>query len=90
MNKLKEVPNIRFNTSFDANQSCAIANVHVEGTDPKAVTKHLFDKHHVFTVPITHEEFQGIRVTPNVYTTLAELDRFCEQIEAIARKGLPS
>jgi isopenicillin-N epimerase len=90
MNKLKDVPKIHFNTSFDPNQSCAIANVHIEGTDPKAVTKYLFDKHHIFTVPIVHEEFQGIRITPNVYTTLQELDRFCEQMEVIARNGLPA
>src|SRR5438445_7663250 len=90
MNRLKDVPKIRFNTSFDPNQSCAIGNVHVEGTDPNAVTKYLFDKYHIFTVPIVHEEFQGLRITPNVYTTLGELDRFCEQMEAIARHGLPS
>src|SRR5712691_685061 len=90
MNRLKDVPKIRFNTSFDANQSCAIANVHIEGTNPEAVTKYLFDKHRIFTVPIMNEEFQGIRITPNVYTTFGELDRFCEQMELIARKGLPA
>jgi hypothetical protein len=26
----------------------------------------------------------------NVYTTLSELDRFCEQMELIARNGLPA
>ena len=89
MNKLKDVPKIRFNTSFDAAQSCAIGNVHIEGTDPKAVTKYLFEKHHIFTVPIIHDEFQGIRVTPNLYTTLAELDRFVEEMERVAKNGLP-
>jgi selenocysteine lyase/cysteine desulfurase len=90
MNKLKDVPKIKFNTSFDPNQSCAIANVQIEGTSPEAVQKYLFDKHHIFTVAIVHEEFQGIRVTPNVYTTLEELDRFSEQMELIARNGLPT
>ena len=90
MNKLKDVPKVRFNTSFDPNQSCAIANVNIEGTDPKAVTKFLFDKHHIFTVPIIHDEFHGIRITPNVYTTLKELDYFGEQMDSIARKGLPA
>jgi selenocysteine lyase/cysteine desulfurase len=90
MDRLKDVPKIRFNTSFDPNQMCAIANVHIEGTNPEAVVKYLFDKHRIFTVPITHEEFQGIRITPNVYTTLGELDRFCDQMERIARQGLPS
>jgi selenocysteine lyase/cysteine desulfurase len=90
MNRLKDVPNIRFNTSFDANQSCAIANVHIEGTNPRAVGSYLFDKHRIFTTPIVHEEFQGIRITPNIYTTLGELDRFCDVMELIARKGLPA
>jgi isopenicillin-N epimerase len=90
MNRLKDVPKVRFNTSFDPNQSCAIANVHIEGSDPKAIVKYLFDKHRIFTVPIIHEEFQGLRITPNVYTTLGELDRFCDQMEMIARNGLPA
>jgi selenocysteine lyase/cysteine desulfurase len=90
MNKLKDVPKIRFNTSFDPNQSCAIANVHIEGIKPDDLAKYLFDKHHIFTVPIIHEEFQGVRITPNVYTTFDELDRFCEQMELIAHQGLPT
>ena len=90
MNRLKDVPNVRFNTSFDPNQSCAIANVNIQGVNPTAIGSYLFDKHRIFTTPIIHEEFQGIRITPNVYTTLGELDRFCETMEMIARKGLPA
>jgi selenocysteine lyase/cysteine desulfurase len=89
MNRLKDVPKVRFNTSFDPSQSCAIANINIEGTNPSAIGSYLFSKHHIFTTPIVHEEFQGIRITPNVYTTLNELDRFCELMEMIARKGLP-
>ncbi len=90
MNRLKDVPKIRFNTSFDPAQSCAIANVHIEGTNPSAVGSYLFNKHHIFTTPIVFEEFQGIRITPNVFTTLGELDRFGELMDMIARKGLPA
>ena len=90
MDRLKAVPKIRFNTSFDPNQSCAIANVNIEGVDPTAIGNYLFSKHRVFTTPIVHEEFKGIRITPNVYTTLGELDRFCNLMESIARKGLPT
>jgi selenocysteine lyase/cysteine desulfurase len=89
MNNLKALPNARFNTSFDDTMSCAIGNVHLEGTDPKAVCDYLMDKHKIFTVPILHEEFKGIRITPNVYTTLPELDRFCEVMETISKNGLP-
>jgi isopenicillin-N epimerase len=90
MNRLKDLPKVRFNTSFDPKQSCAIANVQIEGLNPNAVGSYLFDKHRIFTTPIIHEEFQGIRITPNVYTTLGELDRFCNVMEAIARQGLPT
>ena len=90
MNRIKDVPKVRFNTSFDPGQSCAIANVQIEGLNPSAVGSYLFDKHRIFTTPIIHEEFQGIRITPNIYTTLGELDRFCNVMESIARKGLPA
>lgn len=89
MNRLKDVPKVRFNTSFDPAQSCAIANVQIEGTNPAAVGNYLFASHRIFTTPIVHEEFQGLRITPNLYTTLGELDRFCNVMEMIARKGLP-
>jgi len=89
MNRLKDIPKIRFNTSFDPKQSCAIANVEVVGIEPTAIGSYLFNKHHIFTTPILHEEFKGLRITPNVYTTLGELDRFCAEMERIARKGIP-
>src|SRR5712664_1708797 len=90
MNRLKDAPKVRFNTSFDPAQSCAIANVNIEGTNPSAIGSYLLDKHRIFTTPIIHEEFKGIRITPNVYTTIGELDRFCDVMDMIARKGLPA
>jgi isopenicillin-N epimerase len=89
MNKLKDVPKIGFNTSFDDKQSCAIANVKIEGIDPVKIGSYLFSKHKIFTTPIVFDEFTGIRITPNVYTTLWELDRFCEIMTNIAKNGLP-
>ena len=90
MNRLKDVPRVRFHTSFDPSQSCAIANIEIMGVDSTAIGGYLFNKHRIFTTPIVHEEFQGLRITPNVYTTLGELDRFCDVMESIARKGLPA
>lgn len=77
-----------FNTSFDDEQSCAIANVGIEGIEPADIESYLFSKHRIYTKPIVHEEIKGIRVAPNISTTLAELDRFSEVMETIARKGL--
>jgi isopenicillin-N epimerase len=89
MNRLKEVPKIRFNTSFEDRQSCGIANVEVIGQDPAQICSYLMSRHKIYTIPIIHEEFRGIRITPNLYTTLEELDRFCNVMEQVATKGLP-
>lgn len=90
MNRLKDIPKVGFNTSFDENQSCAIANFKIDGVDPVKLGGYLMSKHKIFTTPIVHEEFTGIRITPNVYTTLWELDRFCEIVATVAKNGLPA
>jgi len=89
MNRLKDVPRVRFHTSFDPRQSCAIGTVEIEGVEPGALGSHLMSAHKIFTTPIVHEEFRGLRITPNLYTTPKELDRFCDVMEQIARKGFP-
>jgi selenocysteine lyase/cysteine desulfurase len=88
MNNLKSIPKVGFNTSFDPAQSCAIANFKIDGVDPVALGNYLMAKHKIFTTPIVHDEFTGIRITPNVYTTLWELDRFSNVVADIAKKGL--
>lgn len=89
MNRLKDIPRVGFNTSFDPAQSCAIGNFKIDGVDPVKLGGYLMAKHKIFTTPIVHEEFTGIRITPNVYTTLWELDRFCKIVESVAKNGLP-
>src|SRR5262245_9639296 len=89
MNRLKDLPNVRFHTSFDAHQSCGIANIEVVGIEPPALGSHLFEKHRIYVTSIMHDEFKGLRITPNVYITLKELDSFCDAMETVARKGLP-
>jgi selenocysteine lyase/cysteine desulfurase len=69
--------------------SCCIANVEFDGIDNMALSAWLWDKHKILTVYIKHEEFQGLRITPNVYTTLPELDRFCDAVEWALEHGLP-
>jgi isopenicillin-N epimerase len=42
----------------------------------------------IIVTPIAHEEFQGIRVTPNVYTTLGEIDAFSVAMEKVIQSGI--
>ncbi len=85
--RLGEQESTRIFTSMDPAQSCALGCVGV-GIDPNKLTTYLWDKHRIIVTPIIHDEFQGIRVTPNVYTTLGEIDSFCVAMESVIRNGI--
>jgi selenocysteine lyase/cysteine desulfurase len=90
LRRLAASPRVRVHTSFDPAMSCGIGNLQVEGIGSVALAKHLFDKHRIIVVPIMHAEFEGLRVTPCVYTTTDEVDRFAEAVEQVIAKGLPA
>jgi isopenicillin-N epimerase len=79
---------VRVYTSFDPAQACALGCVGIAGMDPNKLTDHLWNQHRLIVTPIVHEEFQGIRVTPNVYTTLSEIEEFCVAMEKVVQKGI--
>lgn len=81
---------IQLNTSLHPEFSCAIANVQIKGVDTTKLKEFLWEKHRIIVVPIIHDDFEGLRVTPNVYTTLEELDRFVDAMEFVVKNGLPS
>jgi selenocysteine lyase/cysteine desulfurase len=62
------------NTPSDPVRSCAIANVGIEGMNPGDLGRTLFDRYKVWTVAINNAGVRGVRVTPQLYTTTAELD----------------
>jgi isopenicillin-N epimerase len=91
-NKLRDLPNVKILNSEDPEQSCAIGFVQVTGIPAGELSKHLWDKYRIWTVAISLKgEYEGLRITPNVYTTLEEVDTFAEVMEKIAKSGsIPS
>jgi len=84
---------VRLNSSLADEHSAGFANVRLEGVDSGALRNHLWSKHKILTTyigPPLPAETHGLRVTPNVYTTLEELDRFSEILERVLRDGLPT
>ena len=83
-NRLRELPGVKLLTSDDPEQSCGIGLLSVAGFNAGELSTHLLDKHRIFTVAIDKEgEFSGLRITPNVYTTLEEIDDFSRVMEKI-------
>jgi selenocysteine lyase/cysteine desulfurase len=83
--RLEKQPGVKILTSFDPSQSWGLANVSLEGTDPSKIYDHLWSRYRIIIAPIKHAEYQGLRVTPNIYTTLDELDTFSGAIEGLLK-----
>ena len=88
--RLLEHRRVRLHTSLKPGFACGIATVEIEGVEPGALDAWLWEKHRILATPIVHQEFRGIRVSPSVYTTLQELDRFCDAMEQVIQHGLPA
>ena len=82
--RVKNVPNIIINTPTDDKRSCGIANVGIAGMTPADLAKRLMDEYKIFTVAIDTANVHGCRITPNVYTTLEELDAFVAALKKLA------
>jgi selenocysteine lyase/cysteine desulfurase len=83
-NRLLATGRFKLHTSQDPAQSCAIGTVQVVGVETNKVVEQLWAKWRIIATPINHAEYSGIRVTPNVYTTLEEVDTFAEAMERIS------
>jgi selenocysteine lyase/cysteine desulfurase len=83
--RVGELPGVRILTSPDPAQSCGIVLVTVKGKPAPKVSDELLDKYRIFTVPIVRADFEGVRVTPNIYTTVREVEMFANAMEKVAR-----
>jgi len=88
--RLMEYDRVRLHTSLKPGFACGIANVEIDGVDPGQLTNWLFAEHRIIVTPIGHEDCTGIRVSPSVYTTPEEIDRFVDAMEYVIREGLPA
>jgi isopenicillin-N epimerase len=80
-------PRVRLHTSLRRRQAYAIALVEVEGIEPGRLYEELWTKHRIITSPTKWAGVEGIRVTPNVYTTLDEIDQFVAVVHRILQRS---
>lgn len=82
--KVRQIPNIIINTPADPQRSCAIANVGISSMKPADLADTLFKKYKIYTVAIDYANVHGCRITPNIYTTPAELDQLVKALTELA------
>jgi selenocysteine lyase/cysteine desulfurase len=84
----QESDRVRILTPLDSAWGAGIGLLHIDGLTPDKLVPWLFDKHRIVSTVIMHPEFDGVRVTPNVYTTTQEVDLFAEKVLEAIRRGV--
>jgi len=84
--KLETEEGVKILTSFDKKFNTPIGFFKIEGKKNEDIHSFLFNKHNIYTTPIDVEGIYGLRITPNVYTQLSDLDRFVEAVKEFVKK----
>ena len=82
--QLRSFKNVIVNTPEDVKRSCGIGNIGVTNMSPSKMADVLFEKYNIFTVAIDYANVKGCRISPNIFTTTEELDRFIFAVKEIA------
>ncbi len=85
--RLEGEKNVRFHTNLAPEHSCGLTTVELTNATPAALQTYLLERG-VFVTTIDTPGYKGIRVTPNVYTTLSEIDLFADLMVKAAREGV--
>jgi selenocysteine lyase/cysteine desulfurase len=95
-NRLKGNPRVKLYSSLEPGQTWGLALMGVDGIDARALSGFLWDKYRIIANAVVQGQYpgpqfpyQGIRITPNVYTTLEEIDMFAGAVEDALKSGLP-
>ena len=83
-----ESPRVKILTPLDSEFSGALCMLSIDGLEFGKLSAWLMSKHRIVNTPIQHKEFEGIRITPNVHTTLDEIDTFGDKMVEAIRKGI--
>jgi isopenicillin-N epimerase len=85
MEQVTDVARVRFYTANDDRQAGALATMGIDGIGAADLTERLQDRYSIHVRPrFVENEWEGIRVTPNVFSTLEEVDTFARAIREIA------
>jgi selenocysteine lyase/cysteine desulfurase len=86
--RLKENPRIRIHSSLAHDQTWGLALVGIEGIPASQISTYLWDNYRIIANAVNRQDYSGVRITPNVYTTLQEIDDFAAAMERILKEGV--
>lgn len=88
--KTKDLPGLNLYTSLKPQYSCALTCVGFEGWKAHELDAYLYEKHKIHVVSIIHEKVNGVRITPNVYTSTKDLDVLAKALTNFSKQTPPA
>jgi selenocysteine lyase/cysteine desulfurase len=85
--KVQSLPKVQVKTSLKLEYGCAIGMVAIDGKKPGEVADYFFRNFKIHSVPIEWENIKGVRLTPNVYTTIKEVDTLVTAIQQLSKQA---
>jgi selenocysteine lyase/cysteine desulfurase len=82
--QVRGLAGITLNTPSDPQRACAIANVGVAGLEPAALARTLLERYRIWTVAIDSAGVRGVRITPHLFTSTADVDALVSALRAVA------
>ncbi|MCB9891462.1 MAG: aminotransferase class V-fold PLP-dependent enzyme [Planctomycetes bacterium] len=74
--------------SLDPDRCRVIATLHFAKAPARDLASHLWKEHGIHVTTVDRAGLEGIRVSPNVFTTCAEVDRLVTILQSVAQRGL--
>jgi selenocysteine lyase/cysteine desulfurase len=79
--RLAQNPKVKILHSPDPAQSCGIGFLAFNGVNSEKMAETLWSKYNIITVRVGSEEYDGLRITPHIYSTIGDIDYFAESVE---------
>jgi isopenicillin-N epimerase len=79
--RLAQNPKVKILHSEDPAQSCGIGFLSFNGVNAQKISEALLSKYSIITAHSPHEEYDGLRITPHIYSTVGDIDYFAESVE---------
>ena len=89
VNKVKDIPKVKFSTSMLPEYSCGIASFSIDGWNGGDISAKLFNDKKTFVTGMVYEKLNCVRVSPNIYNSTWELDRLVDGIIEICKSDPP-
>ena len=83
--RLASVRNIIVHTPTEDHRSCAISAVGIKDKDPGELANALYERYRIFTVSPGYPG--AVRICPNIYSSVDELDRFVAAMKELAAES---